>query len=47
MNNENREKILEDFVKKLVNEFPTGDGIALKIYVFYKAYIRGKKIVKN
>ena len=37
------EKILEDFVKRLVDEFPTGDGIVLKIYVFYKAYLKKLK----
>ena len=41
------EEILEDFVKRLVNEFPcgdpTGDSVALKIYTFYKAYLKKLK----
>jgi hypothetical protein len=33
-------KIIEKFVKQLVDEFETGDGVVLKIYTFYKAYIK-------
>lgn len=33
------QEILEDFVRELVDEFPTGEETVMKIYVFYKAYI--------
>ena len=30
---------LEKFVKELVDEFPVGDSVALKIFKFYKDYV--------
>jgi len=39
MKNLLEQEILENFVRELVDEFDTGDGVAHKIFVFYKAYI--------
>ena len=39
MKNLLEQEILENFVRELVNEFAVGDGVAQKIYIFYKAYI--------
>jgi hypothetical protein len=39
MKNLKEQEILEDFVRELVDEFPVGEEVVMKIYVFYKAYI--------
>jgi len=35
-----KKEILEKFVKDLVDEFPVGDDAAMKIFIFYKSYIK-------
>uniref|UniRef100_A0A6H1ZFE8 Uncharacterized protein n=2 Tax=viral metagenome TaxID=1070528 RepID=A0A6H1ZFE8_9ZZZZ len=39
MKNLKEQEILENFVRELVDEFPVGEKVVMKIYVFYRAYI--------
>jgi len=40
MTNTEKKEILEKFVKDLVDGFPVGDATAMKIFIFYKSYIK-------